>query len=114
MALNSGNDAFASDALPQTGNNRKDTSMTATMLLQDSMLNPSVFRSPSEIQKQPGHSLDYHALNDSQRQTKINLTEKFIKNITSQTWLSEIEGLNNRYTLNAHKHSHMNRNIAYV
>lgn len=30
----------------------KDTSMTATMLLQDSMLKPSVFRSPSERQKQ--------------------------------------------------------------
>lgn len=29
---------------------RKDTSMTATMLLQDSMLKPSVFRSASEIQ----------------------------------------------------------------
>lgn len=29
----------------------KDTSMTATMLLQDSMLKPSVFRSPPEIQK---------------------------------------------------------------
>lgn len=97
MALNSGNDIFAStsDALPQTGNNRKDTSMTATMLLQDSMLNPSVFRSPSEIQKQPVHSLDYHALNESQ--TKINLTEKLITNITSQTWLSE-RGIEQVYT----------------
>lgn len=38
-------------------NERKDTSMTATMLLQDSMLNPSVFRSPSKIQEKQSFTM---------------------------------------------------------
>lgn len=40
-------------------NERKDTSMTATMLLQDSMLNPSVFRSLSEIQEKTHWSITW-------------------------------------------------------
>lgn len=39
------------DYTTQPTNERKDTSMTATMLLQDSMLKPSVFRSASKIQE---------------------------------------------------------------
>lgn len=34
-------------------NETKDTSMTATMLLHDSMLKPSVFKSPSETRRHP-------------------------------------------------------------
>lgn len=39
------------DYITQPTNDKRDTSMTATMLLQDSMLKPSVFRSASEIQE---------------------------------------------------------------
>lgn len=38
----------------------KDTSMTATMLLHDSMLKPSVFRSPSGTQGHPPKSCKLH------------------------------------------------------
>lgn len=40
-------------------NERKDTSITATMLLQDSMLNPSVLRSLSEIQEKTHWSITW-------------------------------------------------------
>lgn len=49
-------------------NDTRDTSMTATMLLHDSMLKPSVFRSPSETQ---GHPPKFCKLHETCKETTV-------------------------------------------
>lgn len=55
--------------------------MTATILLQDSMVKPSVFRSASEIQKQ-SHTCQY-VINDPKKGHKRSNT-KVVGSITCQ------------------------------
>lgn len=68
----------------QSTNERKDTSMTATMLLQDSMLKPSVFRSSSETQEKVVHlfwtyiKMCKYCRTESQQTTK-HYTKRYVR-----------------------------------